>query len=81
MRDPYAALDAFFLEHRLCRPGLDDPDVSPMLVALWCSCGAKLIAKRSKGEKPDEAQQLLSHTRPMRVARPPPDIQLRDVPE
>jgi hypothetical protein len=26
----YAALDAFLLEHRLCRPGLDDPDVNAM---------------------------------------------------
>jgi hypothetical protein len=25
---PYAAIDAFLTEHRLCRPGLDDPDVS-----------------------------------------------------
>jgi hypothetical protein len=39
MRCPYADLDAFLTEHRLCRPGLDDPAVSPMLVALWCSCG------------------------------------------
>jgi hypothetical protein len=42
MRCAYAALHAFLTEHRLCRPGLDDPDVSPELVALWCSCGARL---------------------------------------
>jgi hypothetical protein len=23
--DPYAALDALLTEHRLCRPGLDEP--------------------------------------------------------
>ena len=45
MRCPYAALDASFLEHRLCRPGLDHPDVSPMLVALWCSCGARITVR------------------------------------
>jgi hypothetical protein len=43
--DPYAALDAVLMEHRLCRPGLDDPDVSPMLVALWCSCGARIAVR------------------------------------
>jgi hypothetical protein len=33
VRNPYAVLDAFLTEHRLCRPGLDDPDVGPTLVA------------------------------------------------
>jgi hypothetical protein len=42
---PYTALDAFLSENQLCRPGLDDPDVSPMLVALWCSCGAKIAVR------------------------------------
>ena len=42
---PYGALDAFFLEHRLSRPGLDDPDVSPTLVCLWCSCGARIAVR------------------------------------
>jgi hypothetical protein len=45
MRCPYAAIDAFFLEHRLCRPSLDDPDVSPLLVALWFSCGARMAVR------------------------------------
>jgi hypothetical protein len=45
VRNPYAALDAFLTEHRLCRPGLDDPDVSPMLVCLWCSCGAQVTVR------------------------------------
>jgi hypothetical protein len=45
MRCPYAALEAFLTEHQLCRPGPDDPDVSPMLVALWCSCGARLAVR------------------------------------
>jgi hypothetical protein len=40
--DPYTALAAFLKEHQLCRPGLDDPDVSEMLVALWCRCGARI---------------------------------------
>jgi hypothetical protein len=39
MRCPYAALDAFLTEHRLCWPGLDEPDVSETLVTLWCSAG------------------------------------------
>jgi hypothetical protein len=44
--DPYAAaLDAFLTEHRLCRPGLDDPDVSSTLVARWCSCGATVAVR------------------------------------
>jgi hypothetical protein len=30
----YAALVAFLTEHQLCRPGLDDPEVSEALVAL-----------------------------------------------
>jgi hypothetical protein len=29
MRCPYIALDAFLLEHRLCRPGLDEPRREP----------------------------------------------------
>ena len=37
----YGAIEAFLGEHRLCRPGLDDPDVSPPRVALWCSCGGR----------------------------------------
>jgi hypothetical protein len=45
VRCPYAALDALLTEHRLCRPGLDDPDVNQMLVALWCSCGAKIAVR------------------------------------
>jgi hypothetical protein len=36
-----AAVEAFLEEHRLCRPGLDDPEVTPTRVALWCSCGAR----------------------------------------
>jgi hypothetical protein len=39
-----AALDAFLTEHRLCRPGLDDPDVTDTRVALWCACGAAIVA-------------------------------------
>jgi hypothetical protein len=46
---PYAAIDAFLTEHRLCRPELDDPDVNPMLVALWCSCGARITVKAASG--------------------------------
>jgi hypothetical protein len=46
---PYGALDAFLTEHRLCRPGLDDPDVSPMLVAPWCSCGATIAVRLPPG--------------------------------
>jgi hypothetical protein len=42
---PFAPLDAFLTEHRLCRPGLDHPDVSPMLVALWCRCGARVAVR------------------------------------
>jgi hypothetical protein len=45
--NPYTALDAFLTEHRLCRPGLDEPDVSPMLVCLWCSCRARIAVKLS----------------------------------
>src|SRR4029450_13252568 len=48
-RDPYTALDAFLTEHRLCRPGLDDPDVSPILVALWCSCEARIAVRLPPG--------------------------------
>jgi hypothetical protein len=44
-RCPYVALDAFLTEHRLCRPGLDEPDVSAMLVWLWCSWGAKIAVR------------------------------------
>jgi hypothetical protein len=33
-RDAYAAIDAVLLAHVYCRPGLDDPGVSPTLVAL-----------------------------------------------
>jgi hypothetical protein len=44
-KDPYSALDAFLTEHRLCRPGLDDPDVTETHVALWCECGARIAVK------------------------------------
>jgi hypothetical protein len=37
-RDPYTALDAFLTEHRLCRPGLEDPLVTDTLVSLACAC-------------------------------------------
>jgi hypothetical protein len=40
--DPYAAIAALLTDHQLGRPGLDDPAVSPMLVALWCCCGARI---------------------------------------
>jgi hypothetical protein len=30
----YASLAALLAKHRLCRPGLDEPDVGPALVAL-----------------------------------------------
>ena len=48
----YAAIEAFLEEHRLCRPGLDDPDVSPTLVALWFSCGGTFAATRPPIPKP-----------------------------
>jgi hypothetical protein len=41
MADPYAAIAAFLFEHLLCRPSLDDPDVTDSLVSMWCSCGAR----------------------------------------
>ena len=39
---PYDALDAFLTEHRHCRPGLDDPQIPETVVALWCTCGARI---------------------------------------
>jgi hypothetical protein len=54
-RDPYTALDAFLTEHRLCRPGLDDPDVSPILVALWCSCEARIAVRLPPGWRAAES--------------------------
>jgi hypothetical protein len=44
-RCPDTALAAFLSEHLLCRPGLDDPDVTHMLVAMWCECGARIAVK------------------------------------
>ena len=35
--NPFTALDAFLTEHRLCRPGLDEPHVTDAAVALCCS--------------------------------------------
>jgi hypothetical protein len=43
--DTYAALDAFLTQHRLCRPGLDDPVVTGTLVSLACECGAVMTAR------------------------------------
>jgi hypothetical protein len=48
--DPYAALDAFITEYRLCRPGLDEPHVTNTLVALWCECGATIVVACSSPE-------------------------------
>jgi hypothetical protein len=45
--DPYAALDDILTEHRLCRPGLDEPDAGPALVALWCRCEARIAVRLS----------------------------------
>jgi hypothetical protein len=42
--DPYAALDAFLTEHRLCRPGLDEPVVTDTVASLACECGAVITA-------------------------------------
>jgi len=53
-RDPYETLDAFLTEHRRCRPGLDD-DVSPSLVLLWCSCGARFSARLQSPSDEKEA--------------------------
>jgi hypothetical protein len=39
---PASALDAFLIEHRLCRPGLDEPQVTETVITLWCSCGASI---------------------------------------
>jgi hypothetical protein len=38
----YGALDAILVEHRLCRPDLNEPDVSEKVVAPWCESGARL---------------------------------------
>jgi hypothetical protein len=52
-KNPYAALAAFLGEHRLCRPGLNDPDVSEALVALWSGCGAAMTVElQIAGDKP-----------------------------
>ena len=59
---PYAALDAFPTEHRLCRPGLDDPHVADAVVALWCAYGARIAvrlpaeAARRRGTVSDNAR-------------------------
>jgi hypothetical protein len=42
MRCPYDALYAFLQEHHLCRPGLDEPDITDTVLALWCSCTARI---------------------------------------
>jgi hypothetical protein len=42
---PYTALDAFLLEHGLCRPGLDEPHVTETVVALACECGARITVR------------------------------------
>jgi hypothetical protein len=46
-REPYVAHDAFLTEHRLCRPGLGDPDVTEKRVLLWCACGAAQVVRAS----------------------------------
>ena len=45
MRCPYAAIAAFFSEHQLCRPGLDEPDVREALVALACDFGVGIAVR------------------------------------
>ena len=42
---PYGPLDAFLTEHRLCRPGLDEPDMRGVVVALSCGCGARVAVR------------------------------------
>ena len=41
-RDPHGDLEAFLFEHGVCRPGLDDPNITESIVALDCSCSAAL---------------------------------------
>jgi hypothetical protein len=45
--NPYAVLDAFITEHWQCQPGLDEPHVTETVVALGCSCGAKITFRLS----------------------------------
>jgi hypothetical protein len=47
------SLAALLVKDRLCRPGLDDPDVSPALVALWCSCRARVAGRLPTVRKPE----------------------------
>jgi hypothetical protein len=45
--NPYAALHVFITEHWQCQPGLDEPHVTETMVALECSCGAKIAFRLS----------------------------------
>ena len=52
MHNPYDALDGFFLAHGSCRPGLDfdDSRTCSRLIALSCSCGARIEVELPAGE-------------------------------
>jgi len=55
----YAALDAFYLEHRRCAEldsGVDDHGVHGYVVWMTCACGAR-IAHRLPTTAPSSADQ------------------------
>lgn len=43
--EPAALGRPFPTEHRLCRPGLVEPDVTDKRIAFWCECGASIVAE------------------------------------
>jgi hypothetical protein len=46
---PHALLDAFLADHRRCPLAVDDLDVRPAPVRVWCSCGAGITVRLPPG--------------------------------